>query len=170
MKHIKNFRIFESGMPNKLAEELKKEIEALMDERYSPNTSREIEYDPHGESSKDFKSGKIYTKVFANDSKYGKTIEVAFLFDPLLKWGELNEDFRQPTIALDVIDAIEAIEGKRARLIGFNIFGDKQLGQKDGRSLQIEDMTDKLTEKIDSMDTEATSGEYSFMNLWFLLK
>lgn len=170
MKHIKTFKIFESGIRHEFVAELKKEIEALMDERYSPNTNREIKYDLYDENPQDFKSGKIYVNVFGNESKYGKTIEVEFFFDPLLKWGELNEDFRQPTIAIDIIDAIEAIEGVRAQLIGFNVFRDKQMGQKDGRSLQIEDMMDKFTAKIDSMDPEATSGDYTFLNLWFLAK
>ena len=40
MKRIKTFRIFESGISNRLVEDLKKEIQSLMEDRYSPNTRR----------------------------------------------------------------------------------------------------------------------------------
>ncbi len=169
MKRIKTFRIFESGIKNSLVEELKKEIQALMDERYSPNTRREAEYDPYREDLPEFKSGKIHIGVFGNEPKYGKTIEVSFLYQPGFEWGDLNEGIRQSTMALDIIDAIEAIEGKRAQLIGFNVFGEKQMGQKNGRTLEIEDMMDKFTDKMHSMDPAARSQDYTFMNLWLLI-
>ena len=170
MKRIKTFRIFESGISNRLVEDLKKEIQSLMEERYSPNTRREAEYDPNREEIQEFKSGRIMTSVFGNDSKYGKTIEVAFLYEPGMEWEELNEEIRQATLALDIIDAIEAIEGKRAQLIGFSVFGDKQMGQKNGRTMEIEDMMDKFADKIHSIDKKERSREYTFLNLWFLIK
>jgi len=171
MKHIKPFSIFESGISNRLVEEIKKEIQSLMEERYSPNTRREAEYSPRNEEEiQEFKSGRIITSVFGNESKYGKTVEVIFFYEQDTEWEEFNEEFRQATLALDIIDAIESIEGKRAQLIGFNVFGDKQMGSKNGRTMEIEDMMDKFADKMHSMDTKAKSPEYTFMNLWFLLQ
>lgn len=170
MKRIKTFKVFESGISNRLVEDIKKEIQSLMEERYSPNTRRAAEYDPNREDIQEFKSGNIMTSVFGNDSKYGKTVEVVFFYESGTEWEEFNEEFRQATLALDIIDAIEAIEGKRAQLIGFNVFGDKQMGNKNGRTMEIEDMMDKFADKMHSMDTNAKSPEYTFMNLWFLIK
>jgi hypothetical protein len=170
MKRIKTFRLFESGISNRLVQDLSKEIKSLMEERYSPNTRREAEYDPNREEIQEFKSGRIITSVLGNESKYGKTIEVAFLYEPGMEWEELNEEIRQATLALDIIDAIEAIEGKTALLIGFNVFGDKQMGHKNGHTMEIEDMMDKFADKVHSMDLSERSDDYTFMNLWFLIK
>jgi len=172
MRKIKTFKLFESGISNRLVEDLNKEIKSLMEDRYSPNTRREAEYSPNQEYDEiqEFKSGKIMTSVFGNDSRYGKTIEVSFFYEPGTEWEEFNEEFRQATLALDIIDAIEATEGKSAQLIGFNGFGDKQMGQKNGHTMEIEDMMDKFAAKVQSMDLKERSSDYTFMNLWFLIK
>lgn len=156
MKYLKTFN--ESGLSSNLISELSDSIKTSLDHIY-----------PHIED-KDGNTKRFFTLVTANQSKYGKQIEVTFALDYGVKYSDVNVEFRQINFLLDIKDIIEEVEGaNEVTLIGFNYFGNKVMGVKDGKLKIIEDVSDKFNAVLDELDANP-DVEDRVINFWFNIK
>ena len=156
MKYLKRFN--ESGIPDSLMVDLSTKIKSYL-YRYQPNIEEE-----------DGNIRKFGTHISANQSKYGKQIEVTFGLDYGVKYSDVNVEFRQINFLLDIKDIITEVEGaNEVTLIGFNYFGNKLMGAKDGKLKIIEDVSDKFNKVLDELDANP-DVEDRVINFWFNIK
>jgi hypothetical protein len=180
MRIIKNFKMFESGIYKKEFELIKTKIKQVLDSHYYPNVSFE-------------KNGKKVVKdylvlVGGNQSKFGNMIEVTLRFadywkhvdewdeeietgGDIIKYSDLNQDFKQATIIEEIKDIISEFENDSIEFIAFNFFGKSARGQKNGHTKTIEDVTDKFNQALDELEQEDPDVEKDgTINFTFNLK
>lgn len=159
MKYLKKFhQVFESGIPSRETKELEIAIKNIISSlNYKPhirNTkglypdSIRKAYNTPEEGVREFSIG-----VSGNQSKYGLVIEVSFLLDYPVGYGEINAEFKQGTLVLEISDVISQMMNKSVTLYGFDFFGSKVMGQKDGRTLEVEDVLPKFDEVVEQLDS-----------------
>lgn len=176
MKYLKKFQVFESGIPSRETKELEIAIKNIISSlNYKPhirNTkglypdSIRKAYNTPEEGVREFSIG-----VSGNQSKYGLVIEVSFLLDYPVGYGEINAEFKQGTLVLEISDIISQIMDKSVTLYGFDFFGSKVMGQKDGRTLEVEDVLPKFDEVVEQLDsTDNISDSNQPIKFWFLVK
>ena len=184
MKYLKKFhQVFESGIPSRETKELEIAIKNIISSlNYKPhirNTkglypdSIRKDYNTPEEGVREFSIG-----VSGNQSKYGLVIEVSFLLDYPVGYDEINAEFKQGTLVLEISDVISQMMNKSVTLYGFDFFGSKVMGQKDGRTLEVEDVLPKFDEVVEQLDsTDNISDRYMFLVndnqpiiFWFLVK
>lgn len=176
MKYLKKFQVFESGIPSRETKELEIAIKNIISSlNYKPhirNTkglypdSIRKAYNTPEEGVREFSIG-----VSGNQSKYGLVIEVSFLLDYPVGYGEINAEFKQGTLVLEISDVISQIMNKSVTLYGFDFFGSKVMGQKDGRTLEVEDVLPKFDEVVEQLDsTDNISDSNQPIKFWFLVK
>ena len=164
MKYLKRFN--ESGLSSNLISELSDSIKTSLSHIY-----------PHIED-KDGNIKKFFTLVTANQSKYGKQIEVGFFLedgnDPYnlrggILYSDINSDLKQINFLLDIKDIIMNVEGASdVTLIRFNYFGYEVAGNKDGRTKTIEDVSDKFEEVLDELESKPeTETKGNRIVFWF---
>ena len=153
MKYLLKFN--ESGIPDSLVVELSNKIKTSLSNIY-PNIEE-----------KDGNIRKFYTHVSANQSKYGKQIEVSFGLDYSVLYSDVNPDFKQINFLLDIKDIIMEVEGASdVTLIRFHYFGYDVVGNKDGRTKTIEDVSNKFEMILDELETKSDVQDNRII-FWF---
>lgn len=172
MKYLKNFsQVFESGIPSSETRELESAIKELISSgSYRPNITNDRGFLPSyldDKETRDFNVG-----VSGNHSKFGIVIEVSFRLDFPVGYDEINVEFKQGTLPLEIIDTISQVMSKSVKLYGFEFFGSKVMGQKDGRTLEVEDVLPKFDLAVEQLDStpDKVSNSYSPIIFWFLVK
>ena len=177
MKYLKKFhQVFESGIPSRETKELEIAIKNIISSlNYKPhirNTkglypdSIRKAYNTTEEGVREFSIG-----VSGNQSKYGLVVEVSFSLDYPVGYDEINAEFKQGTLVLEISDVISQIMDKSVTLYGFDFFGSKVMGQKDGRTLEVEDVLPKFDEVVEQLDsTDNISDSNQPIIFWFLVK
>lgn len=184
MKYLKKFhQVFESGIPSRETKELEIAIKNIISSlNYKPhirNTkglypdSIRKAYNTPEEGVREFSIG-----VSGNQSKYGLVVEVSFSLDYPVGYDEINAEFKQGTLVLEISDVISQIMFSHkyelydvVTLYGFDFFGIKVMGQKDGRTLEVEDVLPKFDEVVEQLDsTDNISDSNQPIKFWFLVK
>jgi hypothetical protein len=172
MRILKSFTLFESGNPNRLTQDLQKEISGYFSNSiYSPNIITDYNDEFTRQDSPEFVNFTVL--ISSNQSKYGQLLEVRFLIEKPFKISQLNEEFKSGLFSLDVGDLISKILNKEILFYGFDFFGKKVMGQKDGRTLQVEDVQPKFTQLVETMCQEEPEKRfigYTPIILWYLIK
>ena len=179
MRVIKNFKLFESGLPYRQYEPIKTRIKEVLDGHYYPNASSETN------GKKIDKQYLVY--ITPNESKFGTIIEVVLKFGDLWKtidkWGEevvmggdyiryseLNPDFKQATIVEEIKDIISELLNGDIDFVGFEFFGKKERGQKNGHTKTMEDVTDKFNQALDDLEQEPDDIKDGTIKFTFCIK
>lgn len=173
MKHIKKFnQIFESGLPSRETYHLQSAIKDLISSgTYRPNINNTRGFLPDylakDKTTRDFNVG-----VSGNESKFGLVIEVSFRLDFPVGYDEINSEFKQGTLILEISEIISQLMNKNTTLYGFDFFGNKVMGQKDGRTLEVEDVLPKFDSAVEQLEStpDKVSDSYSPIVFWFLVK
>ena len=179
MKYLRKFnQLFESGLRHSETMEIETVIRELISTgNYSPNIENFRGFHPpfmfQGiEEPEEKKTRKFNITVSGNTSKFGLILEVAFRLDYPVGYDEINYEFKQGTLPLEIKDIISQMMSKNVTLYGFDFFGNKVMGQKDGRTLEVEDVQDKFDITVEQLDStpDKVSDTYSPIIFWFLLK
>ncbi len=170
MKYIKSFyQVFESGIPSSETRELESAIkDVISSDNYRPHIKNIRGF--HPDPTKEIREFNI--GVSGNYSKYGLVIEVTFSLDYSVGYDEVNVEFKQGTLVLEISDVISQMMNKDVKLYGFDFFGNKVMGQKDGRTLEVEDVLPKFDNAVEQLDStpDKVSSSRSPIVLWFLVK
>jgi hypothetical protein len=151
MKHIKYFKVFESGVKNEDFP-LKKEIQ---------NELRSI-----------FKD--IVPLVQVDRSKYGDVILVDFRLkdsDNTTNYDNLNDRYKTNDFVYDTIDVIKEYISSEVYLSAFSYLGEIVKGKKDGET--VENVLPKLKESIKKFKSGDSKPVFKYKNvasLSFLIK
>jgi len=156
MKYLKSFN--ESGIPDNLISELSSKIKEFIPILY-PNIK-----------DADGNIRNFLPVISANQSKYGKQIEVTFRLDYGVDYSDVNADFKQLNFVYEIMDIIKEVEGSnKVTLIGFYYFGNKVMGAKDGKLKTIEDVSDKFDKVLDELDVNPDVSD-RIISFWFNIK
>lgn len=160
MKYLKSFN--ESGIADNLISELSSKIKEFITIFY-PNIK-----------DADGNIRNFLPVISANQSKYGKQIEVTFTLGQRqlygVKYSDVNSDFKQLNFLYEIMDIIKEVEGSnKVTLIGFYYFGNKVMGAKDGKLKTIEDVSDKFDKALDELDANPDVEE-RIISFWFNIK
>ena len=170
MKHIKKFnQVFESGLPSKETYFLQSAIRDLISSgTYRPNIKNIRGFLP---THLDKPTRDFNVLVSGSESKFGLVIDIIFGLDFPVGYDEVNSEFKQATFILEIGEIISKMMNKQATLYGFDFFGKKVMGQKDGRTLEVEDVLPKFNNTIEELDsvTDLVS-DGSPIKLYFLVK
>ncbi len=170
MKHLKKFnQIFESGLPSRETYFLQSTIRDLISSgNYRPNINNTRGFLP---THLDKPTRDFNVIVSGSESKFGLVIDIIFGLDFPVGYDEVNSEFKQATFILEIGEIISKMMNKQATLYGFDFFGKKVMGQKDGRTLEVEDVLPKFNNTIEQLDsiTDLVS-EDSPIKLYFLVK
>ncbi len=173
MKHLKKFnQIFESGLPSRETYYLQSAIRDLISSgNYRPNINNSRGFLPDY-LTKDKATRDFNVAVSGNDSKFGLVIEVSFRLDFPVGYDEVNSELKQATFILEISDIISQMTNKSVKLYGFEFFGNKVMGQKDGRTLEVEDVLPKFNDTVSQLDStpDKIFNDYSPIKLFFLVK
>ncbi len=173
MKHLKKFnQIFESGLPSRETYYLQSAIRDLISSgNYRPNINNSRGFLPDY-LTKDKATRDFNVAVSGNDSKFGLVIEVSFRLDFPVGYDEINSELKQATFILEISDIISQMTNKSVKLYGFEFFGNKVMGQKDGRTLEVEDVLPKFNDTVSQLDStpDKIFNDYSPIKLFFLVK
>lgn len=180
MKHIKKFnQVFESGLPSKETYFLQSAIRDLISSgTYRPNIKNNFILLKRLSSIRDFlptyldkPTRDFNVLVSGSESKFGLVIDIIFGLDFPVGYDEINSEFKQATFILEIGEIISKMMNKQATLYGFDFFGKKVMGQKDGRTLEVEDVLPKFNSTIEQLDsvTDLVS-DGSPIKLYFLVK
>ncbi len=170
MKHLKKFnQVFESGLPSRETYFLQSAIRDLISSgNYRPNINNTRGFLP---THLDKPTRDFNVIVSGSESKFGLVIDIIFGLDFPVGYDEVNSEFKQATFILEIGEIISKMMNKQATLYGFDFFGKKVMGQKDGRTLEVEDVLPKFNNTIEQLDsiTDLVS-EDSPIKLYFLVK
>ena len=160
MKYLKSFN--ESGIADNLISELSSKIKEFITIFY-PNIK-----------DADGNIRNFLPVISANQSKYGKQIEVTFTLGQGqlygVKYSDVNADFKQLNFIYEITDIIKEVEvSNKVTLIGFYYFGNKVMGAKDGKLKTIEDVSDKFDKALDELDANP-DVEDRIISFWFNIK
>ena len=160
MKYLKSFN--ESGIADNLISELSSKIKEFITIFY-PNIK-----------DADGNIRNFLPVISANQSKYGKQIEVTFTLGQGQRYGvkysDVNADFKQLNFIYEIMDIIKEVEvSNKVTLIGFYYFGNKVMGAKDGKLKTIEDVSDKFDKALDELDANPDVEE-RIISFWFNIK
>lgn len=160
MKYLKSFN--ESGIADNLISELSSKIKEFITIFY-PNIK-----------DADGNIRNFLPVISANQSKYGKQIEVTFTLGQGqlygVKYSDVNADFKQLNFIYEITDIIKEVEvSNKVTLIGFYYFGNKVMGAKDGKLKTIEDVSDKFDKALDELDANPDVEE-RIISFWFNIK
>lgn len=184
MKYLKKFdKMFESGIPEEQFKEIKSAIINLIEKDYSPNISKipaAVSRVLFPDQPKIFHTGvaidgdtrKFTLNISGNDSKWGRILEVAFMLEYGVIYDEVNDNFKQLEFPYKIGDIISDFTNKGVSLYGFDFFGNKVMGKKDGRALEVENVYDKFRDVIEKLEETPyfIYKGYSPMIFWFLLR
>ena len=107
----------------------------------------------------------LSVSVSGEKSKYGTIIDVSFSSDyPIVADDRMN---RWSDYLMEINDLISEHFNSKATLCGFKFFGKEVIGQKDGRTLEVEDVTTKFDELFDQDFSNSTDIRITFR---FLVK
>ncbi len=171
MRHLKKFnQVFESGLPSRETYHLQSAIRDLISSgSYRPNikNTRGFLASQFDKSVREFA-----VNVSGNQSKFGLVIDINFALDFPVGYDEINTEFKQATFILEIIEIISEMMNKNVTLYGFDFFGKKVMGQKDGRTLEVEDVLPKFNDTVAQLDStpDLVSDGYAPIKLFFLVK
>lgn len=142
MKKIKSFKTFENALSYSFIQDIKIAIITLLsEERFQPHIDQENRWIG---GKRKFNIG-----VLANESKYGRQFDIVFNLDEPVDINLVNDEIKY--CWRDVMDTLmdTADVSGQIKLTKFYYFGHKGEGRKDGRTKQIEDVTDDLISVIE---------------------
>ncbi len=156
--------MFESALSFKDFEPIKLRIKELLDTHYYPNVS----FEKNGKKVvKDYLVGleptgskfgvKItvmlrFADLWRRENEFGEEIETG---GNMIKYSDLNPDFKQETIIDELKDIISEFMSGNIDFVGFEFFGKSAKGQKNGHTKTIEDVTDKFNQALDELEQDA---------------
>jgi hypothetical protein len=172
MKYLKLFekfnslKIYESGFKSKEIEsKIKKDIIKYLS-RFEPNID-EPEDSPHWIHNND--SRKLNPSVSLNDGKYGIVCDISFPCDIKLDLQNINKELL--FIHNELYDIVsDYFYPKFPTLSKFEFFGHKISGQKNGRTLEIEDIREKADELVEKLMDEPLVTNYNPVLIQFTIK
>lgn len=175
MKYIKIFENFinENGFSsNSTIEHLNsKEIENSINHHlsyFSPNID-EPEDSPYWDYNDNPR--KLIPRVSLNNSKYGIVCDVAFVSDYPVNMKNINNDLL--FIHNDIFDIVSDFSYPRDIVMSkFDFFGHKISGNKDGRTLEVQDITDKANDLVEKLKNQSTElqANYKLILIQFIIK
>jgi hypothetical protein len=168
MKHIKLFNSFKINEDSSMSsKELEKELENNINSylsKFDINEPKDSPYWNHNDSNR-----KLITSVTFNESKYGLVCDVTFVSDFPLELKNINEDLL--FIHNDIFDLVSKyFYPKKPIMSKFDFFGHKINGNKDGRTLEIQDITDKANDLVDSLKYQDLKSSYKSIFIQFIVK
>ncbi len=160
MKHIKlfeKFKLNESGFKgNSTVEGLNsKEIENSINNhlsRFSPNIEepKDSPYWDYNDNPR-----KLVPSVSLNNSKYGIVCDVAFVSDYPVNLKNINKDLF--FIHNDIFDIVSGFSNSKNIVMSkFDFFGHKISGDRDGRTLQVQDITDEANDLVEKLKYQSS--------------
>jgi hypothetical protein len=155
MKYLKTFN--ENALSNK---------EVSKDKYYSEIKSYVSGIEPNIKEEGG-KERKFAVSVGANDSKYGKQVEVSLNQDNIIKSDDVNSKIKSIGFINGIKKIISDSEEGKVTFVGFKFFGKKVMGAKDGKLVTIEDVSDEFKKQLKELDDKDTLPRFSF---WFSVK
>lgn len=179
MRIIKSFKMFESGLPYRQYEPIKIRIEEMLENYYYPNVTVE------NDGKKSVKQYLVF--IEPNQSKFGTLIDVMLKLPDywenetewgekvitggnMIRYSELNPEFKQATITDELKDAISELLSGNIDFVGFDFFGKSARGQKNGHTKTIEDVTDKFNQALDELEQEPDEIKDGTITFTFCIK
>lgn len=166
MKHIKEYKIFESGLKSS-------ELRPLSDLIKSKIGVKEflLNGEPHRFAI--MVSGSIPKSIYGK-----KVIDVSFACDySSMSWNDLDESLRGGDLVQHILNVISDYEMKPVVLWGWNYFGSQEMLSKENFSStdmlisRVYDLVSKLNSRISYLNDngDIICNSYVPIHLWFLV-
>jgi hypothetical protein len=153
MKYLKRFN--ESGIADK--DKYYAEIESYISD-IKPNIKPKEE----GGKERNFKVG-----VSANNSKYGKQVEVNLALDTNVDFSDVSSKIKSIGFINKIKKIISDSEDGKVTFVGFKFFGENVMGAKDGKLVTIKDVSTEFKKQLEELKKESKTRVISF---WFNIK
>jgi hypothetical protein len=162
MKHIKLFDNFSSIN----SKELENDINLYLSELgvFDVNEPKDSPYWNYNDVNR-----KLITSVTFNESKYGLVCDITFFSDFPLELKNTNKGLL--FVHNDIFDLVsEYFYPKYPTMSKFEFFGHKIHGNKDGRTLEVQDITDEANELVDSLKDQDLKSGYKSIFIQYIIK
>jgi hypothetical protein len=174
MRYLKYFRVYETGVSSSviLSDKTKPRPTQLQD----IISEHLLQFKPNIDEPKDsiywkYSEGerKLIPNVSLNMSKYGMCYDISFVSDFPVNLKNINKDLL--FIHNDIFDILsDFVYPQRPILSKFEFFGHKISGQKDGRTLEVQDITDEANDLVDKLKNTDLESNNKSIFVQFILK
>jgi len=168
MRHLKYFRVYEAGVSSSALLSDKNKLSSI--ELRDIISEHLLQFKPNIDEPKDSiywkyneDDRRLIPNVILNMSKYGVCYDISFVSDFLVNLKNINKDLL--FIHNDIFDILsDFFYPQRPILSKFEFFGHKISGQKDGRKLEVQDITDEADNLVEKLKYEDLKGGYGTNN------
>lgn len=176
LKLFEDYILLESGL--KFDKEIQSAIESsLSQSKFIPHIYEPEDSEYWGLSGVHASPGqrKYPVQVQVNRSKYGIVCDISLSSVHTVNSKDVNSEIKRSYN--DILDTIIALQSGDSSIEGtgypvlskFRFFGHEIVGQKDGRELKVEDITDKVDELMNKLENEEIDAEYESIFMQFII-